>query len=155
MECVRARLNTNMPHRLVASLALLLGTFPCVSQTLASPPVLKVQSSLVLVPALVKTGKGELVFSLSADNFVLRDDGVPQHLRVESDTDLQPLALVVLAQTGNLGASHLGDYSGLNATLDAMIGAVQHRVAVLSFDSSAHLEQPFTSTTDAAATALK
>ena len=115
---------------------------------------LTVRSSLVLVPALVKTKGGELVFSLQADDFVLKDDGVPQQLRLEQDTDAQPLALVVLVQTGGLGESHLRDYRGLDAVLDAVIGDVQHKVAVVSFDSAAHLQQPFTSQSEQAAGAL-
>ncbi len=113
-----------------------------------------VRSSLVLVPALVKTNNGELVFSLSADDFVLTDDGVPQRLRLEPDTDAQPLALVVVAETGGTGAAHLRDYHGLDAILDAVIGNVSHRVAVVSFDSQSHLEQGFTTDTGAAADAL-
>ena len=115
---------------------------------------LTVRSSLVLVPALVKTRGGELVFSLGADDFVLTDDGVPQRLRLEEDTDAQPLALVVVAETGGRGASHLQDYRGLDAVLDAVIGDVRHRVAVVSFDSAPHLEQPFTTKTEQAAAVL-
>lgn len=118
------------------------------------PATLTVRSSLVLVPALVKTKDGKLVFTLSADDFVLRDDGVPQRLRLEADTDAQPLALVVVVQTGGRGATHLADYRGLDAVLDAVIGAVQHHVAVISFDSAPHIEQPFSGRTEAATEAL-
>jgi VWFA-related protein len=113
--------------------------------------VLTVHSNLVLVPALVKTKRGELVFSLRADDFTLLDDGAPQAVRVESDTDSQPLALVVVVQTGGLGATHLDDYRGLDAVLEAVIGSVPHRIAVVSFDSQAHLEQGFGADTEKAA----
>ena len=115
---------------------------------------LKVRSSLVLVPALIKTKRGELVFSLTADDFVLTDDGVPQPLRLEQDTDRQPLALVVIAQTGGAGAGHLRDYRGLDAMLDAVIGDVPHRIAVVSFDNTPHLEQSFTGKTAVASAVL-
>ena len=69
---------------------------------------LSVRSNLVLVPALVKTKGGELVFALTADDFILTDNGVPQPLRLEPDTDAQPVALAVIVQTGGRGASHLG-----------------------------------------------
>ncbi len=118
------------------------------------PATLTVRSSLVLVPALVKTKGGELVFSLNADDFVLTDDGVPQRLRLEADTDAQPLALVVLVQTGGSAEAHLHEYRGLDAVLDAVVGTVQHRVAVVSFDSAPHLEQPFTTKNETAAAAL-
>ena len=123
-------------------------------QSAGPTTTITVQSSLVLVPALVKTKSGELVFSLTADDFVLTDDGVPQKLRLEPDTDLQPLALAVIVETGGQGAVHLDDYHGLDAVLDAVIGDVPHRVAVVSFDSQPHLEQPFTANTERAAETL-
>jgi VWFA-related protein len=114
-------------------------------------PTITVRSNLVLVPALVKTKAGQVVFSLTADDFILTDNGVPQSLRLELDTDSQPLALAVIVQTGGLGAEHLPDYRHLGAVLDAVIGNVPHRVAVVSFDSRPRLEQNFTTNTDAAA----
>lgn len=119
------------------------------SASSAARPV-TVRSNLVLVPALVKTKAGEVVLSLTADDFVLTDDGVPQSLRLEPDTDSQPLALVVIVQTGGQGASHLRDYRDLGAVLDAVIGDVPHRVAVIGFDSKPRLAQDFTTNTDEA-----
>jgi len=119
-----------------------------------SETTLTVRSNLVLVPVLVKNKAGELVFSLSADDFALTDNGVMQPLRLEPDTDAQPLALAVIVQTGGQGAGHLRDYKNLGAILDAVIGAVPHRVAVVSFDSEAHLVQDFSPDTDAAAATI-
>ena len=87
-------------------------------------PTLRARSNLVLVPALVKDNQGETVFSLTADDFRLTDNGSPQLLRLESDMDSQPLALVVIVQTGGLGAFHLQDYRDLGSVLDAVIGNV-------------------------------
>jgi len=111
---------------------------------------LSVRSNLVLVPALVKTKGGELVFALTADDFILTDNGVPQPLRLEPDTDGQPVALAIIVQTGGRGASHLGDYHDLDAVLDAVVGDVPHRVAVITFDSKPRLEKDFTTDTDEA-----
>jgi VWFA-related protein len=97
------------------------------------------------VPVLVRQHDGEAVFSLTAENFSVTDDGVPQKVRLQEDPDLQPLALVIVAQTGGVGTDHIRDYSGLDGVLDALIGAVRHRVAVVNFDSQPHIVQPFTS----------
>jgi VWFA-related protein len=121
------------------------------SSASSQTPVLTVRSDVVLVPALVKTKSGEVVFSLTANDFTLTDNGVPQSLRLELDTDSQPLALAVIVQTGGLGASHLHDYRDLGAVLDAVIGNVPHLVAVIGFDSAPHLEQDFAADTDVAA----
>jgi VWFA-related protein len=113
-------------------------------------PALAVHTNLVLVPALVKTKRGELVFTLTADDFILTDNGIPQPLRLEPDTDSQPLALAVIVQTGGRGAAHLGDYNDLGGVLDAVVGNVEHRIAVVTFDSKPRLEADFTTDTDAA-----
>ena len=111
------------------------------------PATLTVRSTLVEVPAMVKTRSGEVVFELTADDFTLTDDGIPQHLTLDPDTDSQPLALVICVETGGAGAAHLGDYEDLDANLDALIGNVEHRVAVVGFDSTPHLLLPFTPNT--------
>ena len=104
---------------------------------------LTVRSTLVEVPALVKTKAGEVVFELTADDFSLTDDGIPQHLTLDPDTDWQPLALAICVETGGAGAGHLADYRELDALLDALVGNVEHRVAVIGFDSKPHLLLPF------------
>jgi VWFA-related protein len=115
---------------------------------------IRTSSTVVLVPALVKTKTGETVFSLTADDFILKDNGVAQTLHLETDTDSQPLALVVIVETGGQGARHLHDYENLGAELDAVIGDVRHLVAVVNFDSKPRIAQEFTDNTDAAAKAI-
>jgi VWFA-related protein len=114
-------------------------------------PTLTSRSNLVLVPVLVKSKAAKIVFSLTADDFILTDNGVPQPVRIEEGALGQPLALAVIVQTGGQGAAHLRDYRNLGAILDAVIGGVPHRVAVIAFDSKPRLEQDFTEDTDAAA----
>jgi hypothetical protein len=116
-----------------------------------SKTAIRTSSTLVLVPALVKNKSGETVFSLTANDFALTDNGTPQTLQMETDTDSQPLGLVVIVETGGQGAQHLRDYEGLGAVLDAVIGDVRHLVAVVSFDSKPRIAQDFTDDTDAAA----
>ena len=59
-------------------------------QSATGQPTLTVRSTLVQVPVLVKTKGGQVVFALMADDFLLTDDGVPQHLTLDQDTDSQP-----------------------------------------------------------------
>src|ERR1035438_6912647 len=107
-------------------------------------PTLTVRSTVVLVPALVKTKKGDVVFSLTADDFSLTDNGVAQRLTLDPDTDAEPLALAICVETGGAGRNHLEDYDHLDAILGALIGGVEHRVAVIGFDSAPHFLLPFT-----------
>jgi VWFA-related protein len=114
-------------------------------------PTLTSRSNLVLVPVLVKSKAARIVFSLTADDFILTDNGISQPVRIEEGALGQPLALAVIVQTGGQGTAHLRDYRNLGAILDAVIGGVPHRVAVIAFDSKPRIEQDFTPDTDAAA----
>jgi VWFA-related protein len=118
------------------------------------PPSLRARSTLVMVPVFVKTKAGDVVFDLKADDFFLTDNGVPQLLTLEEETDSQPLALAIVVETGGAGARHLSDYRELDAILDALIGNVERRVAVIGFDSTPHLIVPFTSKTEDASNGL-
>ena len=115
---------------------------------------LTVRSNLVLVPTLVKTKAGALVYTLKTTDFLITDDGVPQKLHLEEDTGGEPLALVVVVETGGDGVRHLDDYVNLGPTLDAVVGNVDHKVAVVSFDSEPDIVQPFTANLDKATKAL-
>jgi VWFA-related protein len=109
-----------------------------------STPVLRRGANLVLVPTMIKTSRGEPVFGLTANDFILTDDGIEQKLSLEENTDSQPLALVIVVQTGGAGGRRLDSYRRLGPLLDSIVGAVPHRVAVVGFDSEPHIEAGFT-----------
>ena len=117
------------------------------SRTDPDQPTLTVRSTLVQVPVLVKNKAGRVVFELTADDFLVTDNGVRQNTKLEVDTDSQPLALAIVVENGGAGIEHLGDYSQLDSVLDALIGNVEHRVVVINFDSAPHLLVPFSSRT--------
>ncbi len=106
------------------------------------------RSTLVLVPALVKTKSGQLVYSLKADDFLLTDDGVPQPLHLEEDNGGQPLAMVICVEVGGAGRNHLHDYDGLGAMLDNMLAGIPHKVAIVAFDSTPTLVHRYSSHLD-------
>ncbi|CAN5686903.1 hypothetical protein BH10ACI4_BH10ACI4_16630 [soil metagenome] len=103
------------------------------------------RTTLVLVPTMVTTKSGEPVFTLQAKDFLVTDDGIEQAVTLEEDTGGQPLALVIVVETGSSGAQQLSKYRGLGTMLDTVVGAVPHKVAVVEFDSYAGVSQSFTS----------
>jgi VWFA-related protein len=111
------------------------------------PTTLTVRSTVVLVPALVKDKQGSVVFSLTGSDFSLTDNGVPQQLTLDPEADSEPLALAICVETGGAGKQHLEDYRRLDAILDSLIGGVEHRIAVIGFDSAPRLLLPFASET--------
>ncbi len=106
-------------------------------------PTISTQSTLVLVPTLVKTKKGELVFTMTANDFTITDNNVEQKVHLEEDTGDQPLALVVAIETGG-GADQLDKFRKLSTMIESIVGQVPRRVAVVTFDSHPQLFQDFT-----------
>jgi VWFA-related protein len=121
--------------------------------------VLTTQTTVVVVPALVRTHTGALVYTLQADDFKLTDDGVPQTLTLEHETGGEPLALVVLVEIGGAGARAFLKYDTIAPPLGPMlphiVGNVPRQVAVVTFDSHPELIQNFTADLDEAADALR
>lgn len=117
-------------------------------------PSLTRQTTLVVVPALVRDKTGKLVFTLKAEDFQLTDDGVPQKLTLEQDTGGEPLALVVVIEIGGAGARELDKLGPLPRLLDTVVGSVPRKIAVVAFDSEPQLVQRFTPRVDAAAQAI-
>jgi len=123
-------------------------------QAAPAGPIFYSRSNLVLVPALVRSKSGEPVFALKASDFTLTDNGIPQQISLVPDTDSEPLALVIAVELGGAGARHLDDYRNLGTTLEAVVGNVPHRIALVGFDSTPHLLVNFTTDTNAIAAAL-
>src|SRR5215471_15548875 len=84
--------------RLLSSLVLLFCvTGVCFAQeNVTKQPSVKVRSNLVMVPVFVNSSHGRPVLDLTVNDFVLTDNGIPQLLTMEEDTDLQPLALAIV-----------------------------------------------------------
>jgi VWFA-related protein len=141
-------------RRALPLLCLLLPLAAPAQQAEPASPTLTVQSTLVLAPVLVKTKTGQVILKLTSDDFHLTDNGVPQAVTVVPYTDSDPLALAVVVETGGAGARHLDDYGRLNAILEALVGGVERRVALIGFDSAPHLLKPFAPDVDAVSTQL-
>jgi len=114
------------------------------TQSPAQSPTLTSNTTVVLIPALVTTNDGEPVFTLTARDFTATDDGIPQKLALEADSDSEPLALVVAIQTGGAAARHLDRYHNLAPLIEAMAGGVPHKIAVVAFGSTPKLLLDFT-----------
>lgn len=126
---------------------------------------LRSQTNVVLIPALVKDARGEVVFGLGANDFIVEDDGVEQLVRLDEAPESQSISLVVAVQTGRRAAYELPRELGLSAMLgpifvsDAPVpgtGAVDTgRVALVEFDSQVKLVQDFTDNEAAIQDSLK
>ncbi|MGA7858492.1 MAG: VWA domain-containing protein [Terracidiphilus sp.] len=139
---------------LVACFACAAGLAQRPAAPVSSPPSLRTQSTVVLVPALVRDPKGELVFTLKAADFRVTDDGIEQRLTLDDDTGGEPLALVIAVESGASAKDKLDSYRHLSSVIGAMVGAVPHRVAVVAFDSVPQVLLDFTPDVEKAGAAL-
>ena len=104
---------------------------------------LSATSTLVRVPVMVTTKSGEPVFTLKAADFQVTDDTAAQQVTLDDETGSQPLALVILIETGGAGGRHLDELRKVPVLLDTIVGNVKRRVAVVTFDSTPAVLQDF------------
>ncbi len=81
---------------------------------------------------------------LDAKDFRVLDDGVAQTIAVEEQAARQPVALVVLLETGGAASRQFASYPGIGTMLEEMMGGIGHRVAVVTFDSRPEESWSFT-----------
>jgi VWFA-related protein len=120
------------------------GAFAQQPGTGAPQATFRTQSNLVLVPTLVEGRSGEPVFGLTAKDFTVTDNGVPQKIRVEAGTDHAPMSIVLLVQTGRSAYREFNKMVGLPTMAEGLAGDVSHRIAVVAFDSQPHQILDFT-----------
>ncbi len=106
--------------------------------------ILRSQSNIVLVPALVKDQQGGIVYGLGAKDFIVEDDGVEQPVRLDEAPEGQPISLVVAIQRGRRASAEFPRMQGLKSMLDPLFTLGTARVAVVEFDSHVDLTRNFT-----------
>jgi Ca-activated chloride channel family protein len=115
-----------------AAAGLLLASF-----LLGQEAVIRVDVNLVRVLATVKDSAGELVGSLTPDDFEVRDNGVPQRIAVFERYTQQPLSVSLLVDTSGSTAKDLKyEIDSINKFLHAFFaeGNAEDRIALYSFN---------------------
>ena len=102
------------------------------------------QSNVVVIPALVKSAKGDVVYGLEAKDFLVEDDGVEQVVHLDEAAEGSQVSLVVAIQRGRRANYEFPRMRGLSAMLDPILEAGSGRVAIVEFDSHVELIQDFT-----------
>lgn len=108
----------------------------------------------VSVPALVKDKSGEIAYGLSANDFTIKDNGVEQRVSLDRGSDLRPISLLLVIQTGHNAKAALPKIARLPDLLDSILTNPKDETAIVTFDSSPHLLQAFTADQDAISGAL-
>jgi hypothetical protein len=67
----------------------------------------KAQSNLVSVPTLVRDANGNAVYGLSAEDFLIEDDGTEQVVHLNETPENEPISLVIAVQCGRRQGENL------------------------------------------------
>jgi VWFA-related protein len=101
---------------------------------------------LVVAPTTVVDSAGHYVDGLSADDFLVYDNGQPR--RVNADVGYVPISLVIAVQSGSIAAEAINKMRRIGSLVEPLIIGDRGEVAVVSYASDVLLMQPFTSDPD-------
>jgi VWFA-related protein len=118
------------------------------------PYTLRSQANVVLVPATVRVKNGDVLYGLKAEQFVVEDNGVPQTVHLDEDTDSLGLTMVVLVQCSRAAVMQYARIAGLGTMVDALVGGAPRQIAVASYGKEATLLGDFSDEPDATTAAL-
>ncbi len=143
---------------LTVSFLLLLATRRMSGQAVQPAPhagllTIHASATMVTVPAFVQNPSGGYVQGLTSTSFRLLDNGEPQHVRLEN-AGADPIALAVLMQTGASAASTFADDRYLPALVQDIVGASEHNIMFITFDSQVREIWQFPRRSDGIAYAL-
>jgi len=135
----------------------------------SGPPTFRAETALVLVPTLVTTAQGRVVFGLRATDFVVTDNGVEQQVWMDETFAGRPVSLVIAVQRGGRAAEILGGgclppgrenvftkqagkcvspMHGIAGMLETFVSDSGSEMALVSFDSQVRLRHNFTGQAD-------
>ena len=145
--------------------AALLATCTAIAQTAPAPPptpypaddqsyTLRTQANIVLVPTTVQTKKGDMIYQLKPEQFVVEDNGVPQAIHLDEDTDSLGLSLVVVVQCSRSAGWEFTKLDGLGTMVDDLAGGAPREVAIVTYGSAPLLLGNFSSSPEALSRAL-
>jgi len=107
-------------------------------------PTFKAESNVVLVPTLVRDEKGNTIYGLRAEDFVIEDDGTEQVVQLDETAEAAPVSLVIAVQRGRRANREFPRTRGLSAMLDPVLSEERNQAALLLFDSKLDLARDFT-----------
>jgi VWFA-related protein len=112
------------------------------------PYTIRTESNVVLMPTQIETKKGEILYGLKPEQFVVEDNGIAQQVRVDEDTDALGLSLVVLVQCSRSAGMEYGKLRGLATMIDAIAGDAPREVALVRYGDGTEVLGDFTNKPD-------
>jgi len=113
------------------------------SLTRSQEPIFRARSNVVTVPTLVKDERGQIIYGLRAEDFIIEDEGVAQSVQLDDTVESEPVSVVVALQCGRRASREFSRMQGLGAMLSPVFGAPGSQVALVTFDSQITLAHDF------------
>ncbi|HEV2232427.1 MAG TPA: VWA domain-containing protein [Terriglobia bacterium] len=115
---------------------------------------IRVQSNLVTTPVAVIDSSGQFVYNLDEKDFQILDNGVPQKIQ-SFETEMRPLALVIVIQTNNTVIPLLDQVHPLASMFSSLLVGTQGEAAVIFYNDRVTLGQDFSNDSDRLATTFR
>lgn len=107
-----------------------------------------VHSDIVYLPTRVQNKKGDTIYGLKPEQFIVEDNGVRQTVNVDEDPSGQGLSLVLVVQCSRSAPEQFDKLKGLGAMVEEIAGGGSHEVAVISFGEKPYLLSDFSGNQD-------
>jgi len=134
---LRALRIASMFPRVLTIILFLSGSFAQQNDSLRS------QANVVLMPTLVEDIEGHVVYGLTQNDFVIRDDAAEQAVHLDDSPESDPVSVVVAIQTGLRAKREFPRMRGIGPMLSPVFSQAGSRVALVEFDSQVNLLEDF------------
>jgi VWFA-related protein len=96
----------------------------------------------------VETKHGDILYGLKPEQFIVEDNGVPQTIHLDEDTDSLGLSLVVAVQCSRAAVMEYAKIRGLATMIDDIAGDAPREVALVSYGAEPQLLGQFSNNPD-------
>jgi len=148
-RCKKRRLKPTLQAKARATRARLFAGLLVTASLLAQEPTkFSVRSDLVFLPTRVQDRKGDTVYGLRPEQFMVEDNGVRQAVNVDEDPESSGVSLVVAVECGRSAALEFKKLKGLGAMIGGIVGDAPHEVAILSYGVGPYVLSDFSRSSD-------
>ncbi|HEV2348829.1 MAG TPA: VWA domain-containing protein [Terriglobia bacterium] len=109
--------------------------------------VIRVPSNLVTTPVAVIDKSGQFVYDLGENDFEILDNGIQQKIQ-SFDTEMRPLALVIVIETNEKTKALLDQVHPLASMFSSLLVGTRGEVAVIFYNDRVQVGQDFSNDSD-------
>jgi VWFA-related protein len=128
----------------------------CLGAAAAQNPPFRVQSKVVQTPVSVIDKNGHSVDGLTAADFTVLDEGIPQQVTLDTfDTGVAHISLAIAIQSSRTSKLALAKIRRIGGMIQPIVTGLDGEAAVVTFDSEVNWLQDFTHDDEKIRSAMK